>query len=475
VERGEELMLKFLVKGQKIEVLEREMIASDQIAFVTLKFVFEGSWKTLHKVVQFTQSDETYNLILGTDGLSCKLPSELHQGIVKMSVFGYSTENTDALRATTVPITLNIRPSGFVGDGADEIPPTPDLYAQLLAQIESKISEVQSGKDGANGQDGFSPIITTAENSDGYSLTITDANHTETISILNGKDGKDGVDGQDGKNGVDGRHVELHSTGTEVQWRQVDSAGHDLTMWTYLFSLSDLKGADGKDGETPDISGYITTEQFDTLDSDVQQLRDSTQYEFQNTNEKILSLENQIQGLLSTIEKQNSFEVIFEYGSNVLADYGEKIYTYYGDGYRSLSGFVQSYPNFCCAENNYALSFNQTNFNWAGTVFVLFLDAVKITSASNLMLTYKSGATADSELYFVPKSDKTGADLARYIYDAIQSESAIVVPCKWLYSDTFITVLQSLESVSVGEYYLAFKGISDNSHPIIRSIQIMEG
>jgi hypothetical protein len=466
VERGEELMLKFLVKGQKIEVLEREIIASDQIAFVTLKFVFEGAWKTLHKVVQFTQSDETYNLVLGTDGLSCKLPSELHQGIVKMSVFGYSTSNTEALRATTVPISLHIRPSGFIGDGADEIPPTPDLYAQLLSKFEGKISEVQSGKDGADGQDGFSPTIITAENSDGYSLTITDANHTEMISILNGKDGKDGVDG---------RHVELHSTGTEVQWRQVDSAGHDLTMWTYLFSLSDLKGADGNDGETPDLSKYITTEQFDTLDSDVQQLRDSTQYEFQNTNEKILSLENQIQGLLSTIEKQNSFEVLFEYGSNVLADYGEKIYTYYGDGYRSLSGFVQSYPNFCCAENNYAISFNQTDFNWAGTVFVLFLDAVKISSSAQIMLTYKSGATANTELYFVPKSDKTGADLARYIYDAIQSESAISVPCKWLYSDTFITVLQSLETISNGEYFLAFKGISDNSHPIIRSIQIMGG
>jgi hypothetical protein len=451
VERGEKLMLKFLVKGQKIEVLEREIIASDQIAFVTLKFVFECGWRELHKVVQFTQSDVTYNLVLGTDGLSCKLPSELHQGIVKMSVFGYSTSNTEALRATTVPISLYIRPSGFIGDGADEIPPTPDLYAQLLAQIESKVSEMQNGVNGKDGQDGFSPTITTSENSDGYSLTITDANHTETISILNGHDG---ADGQNGKDGVDGRHVELHSTGTEVQWRQVDSAGHDLTMWTYLFSLSDLKGADGRDVETPDLSGYVTTEQFDTLDSDVQQLRDSTQYEFQNTNDKILSLENQIQGLLSTIEKQNSFEVLFEYGSNVLADYGEKIYTYYGDGYRSLSGFVQSYPNFCCAENNYAISFNQTDFNWAGTVFVLFLDAVKITSASNLMLTYKSGATADSELYFVPKSDKTGADLARYIYESIGTESAIILPCKWLCSDTFITVLHSLEnnsySVSIG-------------------------
>ena len=55
--------MKFLVKQQKIEVLEREIIASDQIAFVLVKFVFDGAWKTLHKVVQFTQCEETYNLV----------------------------------------------------------------------------------------------------------------------------------------------------------------------------------------------------------------------------------------------------------------------------------------------------------------------------------------------------------------------------------------------------------------------------
>ena len=36
-------MMKFLVKQQKIEVLEREVLASDQIAFVLVKFVFDGA------------------------------------------------------------------------------------------------------------------------------------------------------------------------------------------------------------------------------------------------------------------------------------------------------------------------------------------------------------------------------------------------------------------------------------------------
>ena len=81
-------MMKFLVKQQKIEALEREVIASDQIAFVSVKFVFDGAWKVLHKVVQFTQCEETYNLVLGTEGTTCLLPAELHPGAVKMTLFG---------------------------------------------------------------------------------------------------------------------------------------------------------------------------------------------------------------------------------------------------------------------------------------------------------------------------------------------------------------------------------------------------
>ncbi len=99
-------MMKFLVKQQKIEALEREVIASDQIAFVSVKFVFDGAWKTLHKVVQFTQCEETYNLVLGIEGTTCLLPSELHPGAVKMSLFGYDAESDTTLRATTVPVTL---------------------------------------------------------------------------------------------------------------------------------------------------------------------------------------------------------------------------------------------------------------------------------------------------------------------------------------------------------------------------------
>lgn len=389
-------MLKFLVKGQKIEILEREVIASDQIAFVTLKFVFDGDWKKFHKVVQFTQCDETYNRVLCTDGLSCLLPAELHAGAVKLSVFGYDADNTSGLRATTVPVTLYIRASGFVGEDADSpIPPTPDLYTQLL----QKIGEAQHGKDGADGKDGKDGLSA-------YELAVENGfvgTATEWLESLRGADGKDGLPGKDGKNGVD-----------------------------------------GKDGITPDMSSYATKTD-------------------------IAELQKQIESISGI-----SYISVFESGSDTLQKYGDSIYTYYNDGYRSLAGFAESYPHFCSAENDYALYFNQNDFSWAGSVFVMFLTPVAITSKMKLLLSYMVGASQDAEFYLIPKTDKTGSELAQHIYEEIKAEIALKLSFQWLYSDTSISVMQSLENVSDGEYYLAFQGTSDNSHPMVKSVKFMK-
>ncbi len=439
MERGEGMMLKFLVKGQKIELLEREVIASDQIAFVTLKFVFDGDWKKFHKVVQFTQCDETYNRVLGTDGLSCLLPAELHAGAVKLSVFGYDADNTSGLRATTVPVTLHIRASGFVGEDADSpIPPTPDLYTQLL----QKIGEVQHGKDGADGKDGkdgLSAYELAVQN--GFTGTLA-----EWLAFLKGKDGENGVDGKNGVNGSDGKSayiiaMEHGFVGTETEWLESlrGADGKDG-----LPGKDGKNGVDGKDGITPDMSSYATKTD-------------------------IAELQKQIESISGI-----SYISVFESGSDTLQKYGDSIYTYYNDGYRSLAGFAESYPHFCSAENDYALYFNQNDFSWAGNVFVMFLTPVAITSKMKLLLSYMVGASQDAEFYLIPKTDKTGSELAQYIYEEIKAENALKLSFKWLYSDTFISVMQSLKNVSDGEYYLAFKGTSDNSHPMVKSIKFMK-
>ena len=215
-------MMKFLVKQQKIEALEREVIASDQIAFVSVKFVFDGAWKTLHKVVQFTQCEETYNLVLGTEGTTCLLPAELHPGAVKMSLFGYDEESDTTLRATTVPVTLHIRPSGFVADGDTPIPPTPDLYTQLLKKLDEKAAGLQNGKDG------FSPKVKAEQMKSGVVITIVDADGETSATLHDGANGEKGTDGKSAYQIA----VEQGYQGSESDW------------------LSSLKGDKGDKGNT---------------------------------------------------------------------------------------------------------------------------------------------------------------------------------------------------------------------------------
>nr|DAY85970.1 MAG TPA: tail sheath protein [Caudoviricetes sp.] len=418
-------MIKFLVKGQNIETLEHEVIAADQIAFVKIHFVFDNNWKPMHKVVQFTQDEITYNTVLGTENTSCFLPAELTAGTVKMSLFGYDAEATETVRATTIVKTLHIRQSGFDGENETPIPPTPDLYQQLLQKISEK------------GKDGKSAYEIAVE----HGFVGTETEWLESLKGVDGKDGVNGKDGCDGRNGADGLPgrdgidgksayiiaVEHGFTGTETEW------------------LQSLKGADGRDGIIPDMSNYATK-------ADIAELQEQIR---------------QISGI--------SYISVFESGSDALQKYGDSIYTYYNDGYRSLAGFAESYPHFCSAENNYALYFNQNDFSWAGTVFVMFLTPVAITSKMKLILSYLVGASQDTEFYLVKKTDKTGSELAQYIYEEIKSENASKLSFKWLYSDTFISVMQSLENVLDGEYYLAFKGTSDNSHPMVKSIKFMKG
>ena len=296
---------------------------------------------------------------------------------------------------------------GFVG--------TETEWLESLKGVDGK--DVVNGKDGCDGRNG--------------------------VDGLPGKDGKDGADGVPGHNGADGKNGVDGINGSDGKSAYIIAVEHGFTG-TETEWLQSLKGADGKDGITPDMSEYATKADIANLQEQIRQ----------------------ISGI--------SYISVFESGSDALQKYGDSIYTYYNDGYRSLAGFTESYPHFCSAENDYALYFNQNDFSWAGTVFVMFLTPVAITSKMKLLLSYMVGASQDAEFYLIPNTDKMGSELAQYIYEEIKAENALKLSFKWLYSDTFISVIQSLENISDGEYYLAFKGTSDNSHPMVKSIKFMK-
>lgn len=168
---------------------------------------------------------------------------------------------------------------------------------------------------------------------------------------------------------------------------------------------------------------------------------------------------------------------LFRASTDTLHDYGEKVYTFYNDGYRSLAGFAESYEHFCYEENGYAIYYNQPDFNWGAVIYTMCVEPVRITPSKSILFSYTSGATDIGEMWLVPKNNDTlsPADTARYIYEAIQNNQAVSVPFGWLGTvGNYINVLHECNGINDGEYYLAWKAVTDNTSPMIRSVKVVD-
>ena len=612
-------MMKFLVKQQKIEVLEREVIASDQIAFVSVKFVFDGAWKMLHKVVQFTQCEETYNVVLGTEGTTCLLPAELHPGTVKMSLFGYDAESDTTLRATTVPVTLHIRPSGFVADGDTPIPPTLDLYTQLLKKLDEKATGLQNGKDG------FSPKVKTEQMEFGVVITIVDADGETSATLHNGANGEKGTDGKSayqiaveqgyqgsesdwlsslkgdkgntgakgnpGQDGADGKSAyaiavehgyedseekwllslkgEKGDTGergekgdTGLQGEKGDPGDRGLQGVPGEKGEKGDAGVAGKDGFSPianvvkdgsvitititDKNGTTTvtlTEgaavdlapyaKVNYVNEKVQELSDSLTYTLQEHTLSITRLEDkshthenqsaldqitaakiaqwdgfgtQINGLstkvtvysekvesnisrigttertLKSLQKQidnltsgRNYTVLFQSGQNAISTYASNLSMILDGSYQTMADFLTAYPQFCSAANDFVLSYSQECFNWDKSVLTVCAKPLSLTKNAEIVMSYQSGSSEAGSLYLVQKPQKIDIPIGVYVNTEIDANRAVSLDFQWLQSDTFITTITECTSISDGEYYLAWAGRSNNSHPKIRFLKVLEG
>ncbi len=562
-------MWKFLVKNQSIEILEREVLADHQIRYVQFKFTFDGDWKKFHKVVQFSQCDEVYSIVLGFDGTSCYLPAELHVGAVKMSVFGYDAASDTTVRATTVPVTLNIRESGFIGDDDTPIPPTPDLYTQLL----QKIAEIQAG---VNGKNGLSAYEIAVEN--GFVGTVSEwlesLKGVDGLPGKNGIDGKNGTDGKDGRDGVDGITPDMSeyspTSAVELMIQKITNplslkshehenqsildnitASYTLEEQRKLAEIEPSDYATKKaltdealaireamipltrelhSHENMAVLDLLTTEYLSLLDS-LQQFEDSTKYDIQTiresvdpvisqahwhhnltllnsiTAEKITKWDNfgtQINGLstritvyadlvensvarigtaeqnIESLQKQidvlkNRSEpiILFRSGQNAMGVYAPEIGVILNNGYHLMTDFVEEHPHFCSAENDYTISYSQDDFGWDAQILTVCTKAVSLTEKSGIMISYLSGATENGSLYLVPKPEKIDVPVTIYVSSQINAGGVISLNFKWLQSESFITTVTKCDGVSDGEYFLAWVGRSNNTHPIVKRIQVL--
>lgn len=642
-------MWKFLVKNQSIEIVEREILADHQIQYVQFKFVFDGDWKHFHKVVQFSQCDETYNIVLGVDGTSLYLPAELHVGAAKMSVFGYDTESDTTVRATTVPVTLNIRPSGFVGDDDPPIPPTPDLYAQLLKRIE----DAEKGLDGKSayeiavehgyvgteeewleslkGKDGITPDMSEYPKTSEVTniiereiAPVTEKSHThdnkatldsmtpELFSDLYGLqqfEDSTKYDIQTLNEALDNLRQKTHTHPnaavldattapytTEEQQKlagispetyatqdalneqillvreaiaPLEHASHNHTNkavldkitdaivtavqdfgpfedWTReqihtLFELVNNFSNTAHTHENKAALDAITQDMVDDLGG-LQQFEDSVTQQLQTVQESvepvvsqahwhhnltvlnsitqakinewdsIATLKTQLNALSTELTvfkgkcdnnsarigvnetdidsiqatlldlqaqidalKNNGYTVLFECGDDVPEKYGILLGFVVNGGFRTLTNMRSQFPNFCAETNDYALFYNQEDFNWDAQVLTCVEQRIKLTSDSKIQFCYNSGATEDGMLYLInPPGGKIDVPITLYARSEIEYGRAIQLDFQWLQTQKFITTETDCTGIQPGEYYLCWVGRSNNTHPIIRSVKVKE-
>ena len=258
------------------------------------------------------------------------------------------------------------------------------------------------------------------------------------IDGVNGKDGIDGKDGADGRNGTDGKdglsayEIALKNgfVGTESEW------------------LTSLKGKDGIDGNSPEVSGFATTE-----------------YVEERLSEILVILEN-----LPTA----STVTLFSYGEDVPEKYGDTVFTIYQNGIQDLSSYIRNNKPFCSADNGYTLSYNQTDFGWDGQVYTASTTPIVVKSGTAIAMTAQSVVTEKGSMYLIPTAGKSDFDTVQnYIYTSVAGGNCVELPFYWLYCDTFITGLTACDSAADGEYYLCWVGRSNNTHPIVREVKVM--
>lgn len=229
-----------------------------------------------------------------------------------------------------------------------------------------------------------------------------------------GEDGVDGKDGADGSNGDDGESPTINV--------------YDASPGNYQL---EIVNPDGTSYITPNLMGSGTS---------------STRY---------------------TV-----------YKNSLYTSYLDSVYTIFNSELKSIQGYIDGGNSFCNESESYSLYYNTTDFGWSGSVITFNTVPISSTGTNMLLLSYTSGSTKDEKLKFIPTSLVTGStnlEIAESIKSILTagSEAIVTLDFDFNYSANNITEAIGLESVPVGDYYIAWIASSDNSQPKISSMIIM--
>ena len=139
-------MNKVCVEGQHIYFYRRpEPIPKSQVNFSRIEFYMDETWsRFLSVVAQFIQNGEPKNVQV-KDGY-CFVPPGLEVGAFELCLRG---DDGESVVASVNRLTLEVC-EGFDPSGETPLPPSPDLYTQLIKEIDSGKKIAQSVREDAD-------------------------------------------------------------------------------------------------------------------------------------------------------------------------------------------------------------------------------------------------------------------------------------------------------------------------------------
>lgn len=169
------------------------------------------------------------------------------------------------------PIPINQLPAATKLEKSMLFPVEQDGVAKKVSGEQLvELSIGPAGPEGPAGADGISPTVSFSAIDGGNRMTVTDADGTKSVDVMNGKDGKDGEQGPAGLAGkdatingenaielVEGENVKIKQDGRRVIISAESGTNFDTN--------ETLDMQDGVLGVTNPVNGVISQEDFDAL------------------------------------------------------------------------------------------------------------------------------------------------------------------------------------------------------------------
>lgn len=217
---------------QTLRMTQAPTIASGGVKENAVEFTFGALWDDLILfAVFYRKPSEAYHVRI-EDG-RCIVPREVtrNPGCFFLGVMGAK----DGVTRTSTVLSYRVE-AGAITDGIEPPEPTPSIYAQILASVQSTEQIAQSVRDDADagkfngakgekgdtgaqgvqgvqgiqgvkgepGKDGVSPSVEISRSGDTTTIAITDASGVHTAGIKDGSKGDKGDKGDPGAPGKDG-------------------------------------------------------------------------------------------------------------------------------------------------------------------------------------------------------------------------------------------------------------------------------